>query len=116
MILKFKFQIPTISDDIEWCRGDQEEGLGRLLTQSPCPPVHFLLQHLQCLGDKEFCCIDRFYRFRPSRNMAEYVADKLDAARHSITGSNVSKIVCKASSRETFGPKKKHLDCMLMII
>ncbi|CAB4025199.1 Clathrin coat assembly AP180, partial, partial [Paramuricea clavata] len=45
--------------------------------------------------------------------MAEYVADKLDAARHSITGSNVSKIVCKASSREIFGPKKKHLDYLI---
>jgi hypothetical protein len=48
--------------------------------------------------------------------MAEYVADKLDAARHSITGSNVSKIICKASSREIFGPKKKHLDCKFMSI
>lgn len=43
--------------------------------------------------------------------MAEYVADKLDAARHSITGSNVSKAICKASSREVMGPKKKHIDC-----
>lgn len=43
--------------------------------------------------------------------MAEYVADKLDAARHSIAGSNVSKAICKASSREIMGPKKKHIDC-----
>lgn len=39
------------------------------------------------------------------------VVDKLDAARHSITGSNVAKVVCKASSREVMGPKRKHLDC-----
>ena len=39
------------------------------------------------------------------------VVDKLDAARHSITGSYVAKVVCKASSREVMGPKRKHLDC-----
>lgn len=39
------------------------------------------------------------------------VVDKLDAARHSITGSFVAKVVCKASSREVMGPKRKHLDC-----
>ncbi|KAJ7385861.1 hypothetical protein OS493_013897 [Desmophyllum pertusum] len=38
------------------------------------------------------------------------VVDKLDAARHSITGSYVAKVVCKASSREVMGPKRKHLD------
>lgn len=38
------------------------------------------------------------------------VADKLDAARHSITGSYVAKVVCKSSSREVMGPKRKHLD------
>ena len=41
------------------------------------------------------------------------VADKLDAARHSITGSYVAKVVCKSSSREVMGPKRKHLDCKL---
>ncbi|KAK2570640.1 Phosphatidylinositol-binding clathrin assembly protein [Acropora cervicornis] len=38
------------------------------------------------------------------------VVDKLDLARHSITGSFVAKVVCKASSREVMGPKRKHLD------
>lgn len=38
------------------------------------------------------------------------VVDKLDAARHSITGSYIAKVVCKASSREVMGPKRKHLD------
>ena len=42
------------------------------------------------------------------------VVDKLDAARHSITGSYVAKVVCKASSREVMGPKRKHLDCKLL--
>lgn len=38
------------------------------------------------------------------------VVDRLDAAKHSITGSYIAKIVCKASSREVMGPKRKHLD------
>lgn len=44
------------------------------------------------------------------------VVDKLDAARHSITGSNLAKIACKATSREVMGPKRKHIDCKLLLI
>ncbi|XP_031554352.1 phosphatidylinositol-binding clathrin assembly protein LAP-like [Actinia tenebrosa] len=41
------------------------------------------------------------------------VVDKLDAARHSITGSNLAKIACKATSREVMGPKRKHIDYLI---
>ncbi|KXJ07069.1 Phosphatidylinositol-binding clathrin assembly protein, partial [Exaiptasia diaphana] len=41
------------------------------------------------------------------------VVDKLDAARHSITGSNLAKIACKATSREVMGPKRKHVDYLI---
>lgn len=40
-------------------------------------------------------------------------ADKATAFKHSIAGSNINKIVCKASSHELAGPKKKHVDCEL---
>lgn len=43
------------------------------------------------------------------------VADKLDAAWHSFSGSNVAKTVCKATSREIMGPKKKHVDCEYIV-
>ena len=43
------------------------------------------------------------------------VVDKFDAARHLITGSYVAKVVCKASSREIMGPKRKHLDCKFYV-
>ena len=39
------------------------------------------------------------------------VVDRLDAAKHSLTGSVLAKTACKASSREVMGPKRKHVDC-----
>lgn len=41
------------------------------------------------------------------------VLDKATAFRNEISGSTTNKIVCKASSREIAGPKKKHVDCKL---
>ncbi|MGH0185666.1 UNVERIFIED_CONTAM: hypothetical protein FKN15_018863 [Acipenser sinensis] len=38
------------------------------------------------------------------------ITDRITAAQHSVTGSAVSKIVCKATTHEIMGPKKKHLD------
>ena len=37
-------------------------------------------------------------------------ADKATAFKHSVSGSSVNKSVCKASSHELAGPKKKHVD------
>ncbi|XP_077868551.1 phosphatidylinositol-binding clathrin assembly protein LAP-like isoform X1 [Saccoglossus kowalevskii] len=41
------------------------------------------------------------------------VMDRMTAARHSITGSGLAKSVCKATTEELMGPKKKHLDYLL---
>ncbi|KAJ8347628.1 hypothetical protein SKAU_G00262170 [Synaphobranchus kaupii] len=38
------------------------------------------------------------------------ITDRITAAQHSVTGSAVSKTVCKATTHEIMGPKKKHLD------
>ncbi|KAA8594056.1 hypothetical protein FQN60_004890 [Etheostoma spectabile] len=38
------------------------------------------------------------------------ITDRITAAQHSVTGSAVSKTVCKATTHEVMGPKKKHLD------
>ncbi|GAA6111190.1 phosphatidylinositol-binding clathrin assembly protein-like isoform X1 [Tachysurus ichikawai] len=40
------------------------------------------------------------------------ITDRITAAQHSVTGSAVSKTVCKATTHEIMGPKKKHLDWM----
>jgi hypothetical protein len=39
------------------------------------------------------------------------MTDRLLAARHSIAGQGLAKSVCKATTEELIGPKKKHLDC-----
>ena len=41
------------------------------------------------------------------------VKDKATAFKNEISGSQTNKIVCKASSHEIAGPKKKHVDCKL---
>uniref|UniRef100_S4RRR9 Phosphatidylinositol-binding clathrin assembly protein n=1 Tax=Petromyzon marinus TaxID=7757 RepID=S4RRR9_PETMA len=38
------------------------------------------------------------------------ITDRIAAAQHSVTGSAVAKAVCKATTHEVMGPKKKHLD------
>jgi len=39
------------------------------------------------------------------------ISDRFLAARHSIAGQGLAKAVCKATTEEVIGPKKKHLDC-----
>ncbi|GIX84656.1 phosphatidylinositol-binding clathrin assembly protein [Caerostris darwini] len=39
--------------------------------------------------------------------------DRFEAAMHTIYGQNVEKAVCKATTEEIIGPKKKHLDYLI---
>ncbi|XP_069468748.1 phosphatidylinositol-binding clathrin assembly protein-like isoform X9 [Ambystoma mexicanum] len=41
------------------------------------------------------------------------ITDRITAAQHSVTGSAISKAVCKSTTHEVMGPKKKHLDYLL---
>ncbi|XP_056612346.1 phosphatidylinositol binding clathrin assembly protein b isoform X3 [Triplophysa dalaica] len=41
------------------------------------------------------------------------ITDRITAAQHSVTGSAVSKTVCKATTHEIMGPKKKHVDYLI---
>ncbi|XP_046374330.1 phosphatidylinositol-binding clathrin assembly protein LAP-like isoform X14 [Haliotis rufescens] len=41
------------------------------------------------------------------------IMDRVQAARHSIAGQGLAKSVCKATTEEIIGPKKKHLDYLL---
>ena len=43
------------------------------------------------------------------------IMDRVVAARHSIAGQGLAKSVCKATTEEIIGPKKKHLDCELFL-
>ncbi|XP_063709452.1 phosphatidylinositol-binding clathrin assembly protein LAP isoform X11 [Culicoides brevitarsis] len=47
-------------------------------------------------------------------NMAgQTINDRLLAARHSLAGQGLAKSVCKATTEEMIGPKKKHLDYLV---
>lgn len=39
------------------------------------------------------------------------LTDRIAAAQYSLTGSEVARAVCKATTHEVMGPKKKHLEC-----
>ncbi|XP_077400973.1 phosphatidylinositol-binding clathrin assembly protein [Vanacampus margaritifer] len=41
------------------------------------------------------------------------ITDRIAAAQHSMTGSAICKAVCKATTHEVSGPKKKHLDYLI---
>ncbi|XP_077597077.1 phosphatidylinositol-binding clathrin assembly protein-like isoform X4 [Stigmatopora nigra] len=41
------------------------------------------------------------------------LTDRIAAAQHSMSGSAISKAVCKATTHEVSGPKKKHLDYLI---
>jgi len=38
--------------------------------------------------------------------------DRLNAARYALAGQGLARVVCKATTEEVIGPKKKHLDCI----
>lgn len=46
-------------------------------------------------------------------NNGQTINDRILAARHSIAGQGLAKAVCKATTEELIGPKKKHLDYLL---
>lgn len=39
--------------------------------------------------------------------------DRLNAARYALAGQGLARVVCKATTEEVIGPKKKHLDYLL---
>jgi hypothetical protein len=43
------------------------------------------------------------------------LVDRLLAAKNTIAGQALAKVVCKATTEEIMGPKRKHLDCKLFM-
>ena len=41
------------------------------------------------------------------------VVDRVLAAKHTVAGQSLAKVICKATTEEVMGPKRKHIDCML---
>lgn len=50
----------------------------------------------------------RRYREKMS---GQTLTDRIAAAQYQLTGSDVARAVCKATTHEVMAPKKKHLDC-----
>ncbi|CAN7944375.1 unnamed protein product [Ixodes pacificus] len=48
-----------------------------------------------------------------SKTSGQSLNDRLMAARHTIAGQGLARVVCKATTEEVIGPKKKHLDYLL---
>jgi len=44
------------------------------------------------------------------------VVDRVMAAKHTIAGQSLAKVICKATTEEVMGPKRKHLDCKLSVV
>lgn len=42
------------------------------------------------------------------------LVDRLLAAKNTIAGQALAKVVCKATTEEIMGPKRKHLECKLI--
>lgn len=47
-------------------------------------------------------------------NTGQTLNDRILAAKHSLAGQGLAKAVCKATTEELIGPKKKHLDCKIV--
>ena len=44
----------------------------------------------------------------PFTTGGQTITDRLNAAKHSIAGSQLAKTICKATTEELMAPKKKH--------
>jgi hypothetical protein len=52
----------------------------------------------------------------PFTTGGQTINDRLTAAKHSLSGSQLGKTICKATTEELMAPKKKHLDCTFSIL
>jgi len=44
------------------------------------------------------------------------VVDRVLAAKHTVSGQSLAKVICKATTEEVMGPKRKHLDCKFLYL
>jgi hypothetical protein len=43
------------------------------------------------------------------------VVDRVLAAKHTVAGQSLAKVICKATTEEIMGPKRKHVDCTFVL-
>lgn len=96
---------PVGNRDVELTLSDSRE--------PPWIPSLFLSAEIICISavlppevDSWGGC--RRYREKMS---GQTLTDRIAAAQYQLTGSDVARAVCKATTHEVMAPKKKHLDC-----
>lgn len=111
-----------------YCRGDRtgfirtwrEKTQQRVCDRSPLLPALWQGSHVELSPRRELIhWSDRYWAILADRGgkrkveamSGQSITDRIAAAQHSMTGSAISKAVCKATTHEVSGPKKKHLDC-----
>lgn len=85
---------------------------GRTRTANTQDDILPLALFLEILKIRHFFPFNRLDALKMS---GQSITDRITAAQHSVTGSAVSKTVCKATTHEIMGPKKKHLDCKYLL-
>lgn len=50
-------------------------------------------------------------RFNEEKMSGQTLTDRIAAAQYQLTGSDMARAVCKATTHEVMAPKKKHLEC-----
>lgn len=53
---------------------------------------------------------------REEKMSGQTLTDRIAAAQYQLTGSDMARAVCKATTHEVMAPKKKHLECKSSII
>jgi len=51
-----------------------------------------------------------------SNTAGQSIVDRVMAAKHTVTGQSLQKVIFKATTEEVLGPKRKHLDCMIIFV
>lgn len=81
----------------------------------PCPSLPCLPPAANPASPPPLPCLSplqsRQQPTRRSKMSGQTLTDRIAAAQYSVTGSAVARAVCKATTHEVMGPKKKHLDC-----
>ncbi|XP_003371474.1 hypothetical protein Tsp_11681 [Trichinella spiralis] len=114
-ILKYVSIVMCVKYGLKLSKRDRYEWqkllfLSNAICELGCPTQCSFVTRFQRLMDKVL------HAPMPFTASGQTLNDRLTAAFHSLAGSQLGKTVCKATTEEVMGPKKKHLDCKHVFI
>lgn len=120
----------TQFDDLIWCENNIYPVLGvNFAVLYPPPPSSICRRSQACTSASRSHQAFYFHRsgsFSPSpsacievhswglqagKMSGQTLTDRIAAAQYQLTGSDMARAVCKATTHEVMAPKKKHLEC-----